>query len=404
MMKKILVGAAAVAILSTGAFAATINSDPGLYAIGVLDAGTPYSVPMGIDVSDGKVYTAGTSYSATWSGNHPFIGVLDSSSSSIIEIPNPSGDGNSKAQGVSVALSNNQIAAGGTVGGIGRSYIAPLNDIANGSWSTMYGSDAQCEGMNVNRTSESENDRTEVVGRNTKNNRGLRVRMAVGPWSSSVGEYLPLNGTKVKALSISTNRTMYGQEEGTPRSSDAVYTSGINTSVTRVPMADPSERSLAYGISENAQFMCGMQYNTAASWVYDAFVWDTSDASATILPVSSTWEVNPAAYAVNSQGIVAGRGYNSIDGETAGIWPDKNSELITIADLAASYGIDTSDWTNFKRLYAISDVQDDGKYAISGYGTWAADGTSRGFVLVVPEPATLSFLALGGLALLRRRR
>lgn len=406
MMKKLLVGAAAVAILSTGAYAATINSDPGLYAVGTLggESGTQYSVPVAIDVSDGKVYTSGKSWSPTWSGYTPFIGVVDTNASSIIELPNPSGDANSGAQGVSVALNSGQIAAGGTVGGIGRYYVAPLNNIAGGSWSTMYGSDGRCEGMNVNRTEETNNDRTEVVGRNNANNRGLRVRMTVGPWSSSVGEYLPLNGNKVKATSISTNRTMYGQEEGTPRSSDAVYSSGINTAVTRVPLANPNERSLAYAISENAQFMAGMQYNTAASWVYDAMVWDTSDAAATILPVATLWEVNPAAYAVNSQGIVAGRGYNAIDGEVAGIWPDKNTEFVTLADLAASYGIDTSEWTVFKRAYAISDVQDDGKYAITGYGTWAADGTSRGFVLIVPEPATLSFLALGGLALLRRRR
>ena len=47
---------------------------------------------------------------------------------------------------------------------------------------------------------------------------------------------------------------------------------------------------------------------------------------------------------------------------------------------------------------AINDSGD-----IVGYGT-AADGSDHAFLLEVPEPSTVALLALGGAALLLRRR
>ena len=38
------------------------------------------------------------------------------------------------------------------------------------------------------------------------------------------------------------------------------------------------------------------------------------------------------------------------------------------------------------------------------YGIWAADGSTRGFVMAIPEPASLVLLALGGLIAARRSR
>jgi len=55
---------------------------------------------------------------------------------------------------------------------------------------------------------------------------------------------------------------------------------------------------------------------------------------------------------------------------------------------------------NMRRGYAVA-VNGDGQPVITGMGFTTA---TRGFVITVPEPATLAFLALGGLAMLRRRR
>jgi hypothetical protein len=41
---------------------------------------------------------------------------------------------------------------------------------------------------------------------------------------------------------------------------------------------------------------------------------------------------------------------------------------------------------------------------LSGLGTWAADGSTRGFVAIIPEPGSLALLALGGTLVLLRRK
>jgi hypothetical protein len=62
------------------------------------------------------------------------------------------------------------------------------------------------------------------------------------------------------------------------------------------------------------------------------------------------------------------------------------------------------------RVYGIT-LLPDGKYAVSGEGSFYtnAPGTpvtyeTRSWYAVIPEPATLGLLAVGALALLRRRR
>ncbi len=79
--------------------------------------------------------------------------------------------------------------------------------------------------------------------------------------------------------------------------------------------------------------------------------------------------------------------------DTTGIW-DATGQPVALASL-----VNMADWSSLSRVTSMSD---DGK-TLAGWGIWAADGTTRGFVVVIPEPATLSLLVLGGLAMLRRR-
>lgn len=79
--------------------------------------------------------------------------------------------------------------------------------------------------------------------------------------------------------------------------------------------------------------------------------------------------------------------------DTTGIW-DATGQPVALATL-----VNMADWSSLSRVTSMSD---DGM-TLAGWGIWAADGTTRGFVVVIPEPATLSLLVLGGLAMLRRR-
>ncbi len=92
-------------------------------------------------------------------------------------------------------------------------------------------------------------------------------------------------------------------------------------------------------------------------------------------------------------------GYSS-DGvtEKAVIWT--NGSPVSLSSLLGGLGVDTSAWSSLSQITSMSD---DGN-TVAGWGVWAADGSTRGFVAVIPEPATISLLVLGACVLFRRRR
>jgi hypothetical protein len=96
--------------------------------------------------------------------------------------------------------------------------------------------------------------------------------------------------------------------------------------------------------------------------------------------------------------------------ERAAIWT--SSGVTDLTTLATNLGILGGFTGNLRRAYTIGE-DGSGNLVIGGMGVWYDVGSTvaltRGFLLTIapadlPEPATLSFLALGGLALLRRRR
>jgi hypothetical protein len=158
---------------------------------------------------------------------------------------------------------------------------------------------------------------------------------------------------------------VFGQS---PKTGDTVNNYGykyvVGGSTTALPelpgTGGSTSRAFLYGASEDGNFAVGMQYvgmERAALW------YNLNDP-------------NPAHWRV----------LDLTDWATA--------------NLPGSMGAFTG---NMRRAYSVG-VNAQGAPVITGMG-WSNElAATRGFVITVPEPATMAFLALGGLALLRRRR
>ena len=98
-------------------------------------------------------------------------------------------------------------------------------------------------------------------------------------------------------------------------------------------------------------------------------------------------------------------GMDYVGMERAALWGNLNDPnpanwwVINLTTWANDHGI-LGDFASLTRAYTMG-IDGSGQLVIGGTGS--AGGT-RGFILTIPEPATLAFLALGGLAMLRRRR
>ncbi len=104
------------------------------------------------------------------------------------------------------------------------------------------------------------------------------------------------------------------------------------------------------------------------------------------------------ANAVSDDGsVVVGRGKTDL-GDEAFLWRAGHG-MVNLRDYAeAQYGLDLAGW----RFTNATGISGDGT-VIVGEGI-NPSGDAAAWVVVVPEPATMSLLALGGLAVLRRRK
>ncbi len=188
-------------------------------------------------------------------------------------------------------------------------------------------------------------------------------------------------------------------------------------------------RADGYGISTmfgtnqtdfEGQWICGQvqnywiipDWNPPTNATMQAFRWNRADADMTFLgslaPAGGGDNQNNSsvAYTIANNGVTGGRSYFGTVGttpgyeeatvwDTSGTW-DTTGAPKSLAALLAADGVTTNEWTHLMRVYATSD---DGK-VLGGYGIWAADGTTRGFVAVksaapVLAPATITSIAPG---------
>jgi hypothetical protein len=166
--------------------------------------------------------------------------------------------------------------------------------------------------------------------------------------------------------------------------------------------------SEAYGIVPESSLEIGatlVGYDRDANSIPHAFIWNSSDAAMTMLPeLSGAQSVATDVRRINGNLIIGGSAFvgtteNAVVWDNTGSWGGAGQPML-VADALISQGFDLSGWSSLTRVTTMSD---NGK-TIGGYGVWAADGTTRGFVASIPEPATLTLLSLGAAALLRRRR
>ncbi len=416
---RVLSGVAACVVLA-GVTASALGATPSLVSIGALTPGTGGTTESRIyALSPDGAWAVGYSNGQDALGGPLTQAVVWSTGSGLVQLPNTT-NSPTVAKGIAI-LPNGDLGIAGiyldiadTVATVPtmHTYTVASSNLTGGTWIESPGSNGGNRTIgtyNAARLRAGTSDWM-VSGQRGSTGRGVGVQVVANSYSdyrgpagngfcnSPSGFPYATSGGTVGVLSA-------GYDNGLPGGRRAVLLSSINgTGGTAVP-GGSGHRSEALGISPatstvaGSGALVGYDQDLSTDHFPHAFYWKVGDAAMTILaePAGDNQSTAIDVKMIGSDLVIGG--YSS-DGTTekAVLWNQAGQPMLLSA-LLSSAGVDISGWSSLSRITSLSD---DGK-TVAGWGIWAADGSTRGFVATVPEPATL-MLAFAALPLLLRRR
>jgi hypothetical protein len=340
--------------------------------------------------------------------------VVWSAGSGLVQLPNPGGLATS-ARGV-VVMGNGDIAiAGYTQDGTFTpyrmgAYRVPPSNLTGGTWYPHIQHNVTVGAYNAARMYENGTGNTfTIAGQRGVGARGIQTYETGTEISGSYSDSGVLSGY-ARVYNVSS-RVPTGSARGYAAGYERDTTTqlrralfGITGSTQTVIPGSAGYESEALGISPQTTadagsgVIVGYDRDTTANLKH-AFYYPQGGAGMILL---SELAGDNQSEAIDVR-IVGGStfiGGWSSDGvtEKAVVWT--NGSPASLAGLLGTFGVDTSAWSSLSRITSMSD---DGN-TVAGWGVWAVDGSTRGFVAVIPEPATISLLVLGACVLFRRRR
>ena len=401
MMKKTLIFVAAIAVMTSGAMAASLTLIPGTSSGGgasyLVGSMSPDGAYVGIAVD--TLHTNGNTYA--WPN------VYDVGAAANIELPIKSGSavvrGVASYGGNIIAVRNEADNVNTASWSTGTSASGSKGSLMTGNNST-FGTIGSANALAIDASGNGW-----AVGGTYNGTKGLAWQITAGAFDSTANwERKGVSTTKLNSVSAT------GIAVGNDRHARGGTTDGpilVNVGADGSPWAINAfgldDKGHGEGISSNGMWASGYFQDAATDDPLHGFRNDVRrNITEELMPALYNASEYQLSYSqdVSDGGIAVGYTYNPdqdfYTSYHATVWfaGDTQGQLLQL--ILNQNGVDTSAWSKLERCIAISD---DG-LTIAGRGILAADGSSQAFICTIPEPATMSFLALGGLALLRRRR